>query len=81
MNDGEQKASDEVFFTVFQIYNEHVYDLLQDPEMDTKLKVRENRQQGIFVEGITEYLVIERLGETLFELPECISCLVSDRIV
>jgi hypothetical protein len=46
-----------IYLSIYQIYNEQIYDLLQDPEMEKALKIRENRHEGIFVEGMTEYMI------------------------
>lgn len=38
-----------------QIYNEKIYDWLQDPNKVKPLKVREDKFNGVFIEGLTEY--------------------------
>jgi hypothetical protein len=52
---------DEPPFTVYcsflQIYNEKLYDLLQDRKNDKPLVIREDKHAGIFVEGQSEYIV------------------------
>lgn len=52
---------DEPPFTVYcsflQIYNEKLYDLLQDRKNDRPLVIREDKHAGIFVEGQSEYIV------------------------
>lgn len=40
-----------------QIYNEKLYDLLQDNKSVSPLMIREDKYSGIFVEGLTEYVV------------------------
>lgn len=46
-----------IFCTFMQIYNEKIYDLLQDKNEAKPLNIRENNVEGIFVEGLTEYSV------------------------
>ena len=41
-----------VYCSFLQIYNEKIYDLLQDPRMDKPLNIRENAVNGIFVENL-----------------------------
>ena len=45
------------YCSLLQIYNENLYDLLQDPRRDKALKIRENKLYGIFVEGLAEFVV------------------------
>ena len=41
-----------------QIYNEKIYDLLSNPNVIfTPLKIREDKISGIFVEGLSEYII------------------------
>ena len=40
-----------------QIYNEKLFDLFEDSEKKTSLHIWEDKFQGIFVEGLSEYLV------------------------
>lgn len=40
-----------------QVYNEHLYDLLLDPRMATKLNIRADRNHGVHVQGISVYPV------------------------
>jgi kinesin family protein 3/17 len=40
-----------------QIYNEKLYDLFQDKEQSKPLIIREDKYSGIFVEGLSEYVV------------------------
>ena len=46
-----------VFCTFMQIYNEKIFDLLQDKSESKPLNIHENKIEGIFVEGLTEYSV------------------------
>jgi len=53
-----QQLSDFTIYCSFmQIYNEKLYDLLQDRESKHPLLVRENKYSGIYVQGLTEYVV------------------------
>ena len=45
------------YCSLMQIYNEHLYDLLQDPKRDKSLRIRENKLYGIYVEGLAEFIV------------------------
>jgi len=45
------------YISVMQVYNEHVYDLVQDRDMKTPLAIHENDAEGVYVEGLTEYMV------------------------
>jgi hypothetical protein len=44
------------YCSFIQIYNEHLFDLLQDPKRDKVLRIRENKFFGIFVEGLAEFV-------------------------
>lgn len=46
-----------MYCSFIQIYNEKLYDLLQDPHIENPLVIREDKMAGIFVEGLTEYVV------------------------
>jgi UDP-N-acetylglucosamine enolpyruvyl transferase len=48
-----------VTVSMLEIYNEHIFDLFQDPKMRTKegLKIREQKDNGIFVEGLSTFQV------------------------
>eukprot|EP01017_Pseudomicrothorax_dubius_P035449 TRINITY_DN4962_c0_g1_i3.p1 TRINITY_DN4962_c0_g1~~TRINITY_DN4962_c0_g1_i3.p1 ORF type:complete len:630 (+),score=106.32 TRINITY_DN4962_c0_g1_i3:136-2025(+) len=46
-----------VFCSTFQIYNEKIYDLLQDPKAKKPLKVRHDVDGGTILEDLSEYLV------------------------
>lgn len=45
------------YCSFMQIYNEKVYDLLQDPMRIKALSIREDREEGIYVERLAEYVV------------------------
>jgi hypothetical protein len=51
----------ELSFTVYcsflQIYNEKLFDLFQDSNQTKALVIREDKFTGIFVEGLSEYVV------------------------
>jgi len=51
------RAIKEIFASTVQIYNEQIFDLLRDSNMDRPLEIHEDRQNGIFVEGLSEYAV------------------------
>ena len=46
-----------IYTSFLQIYNEKIYDLLQDTNKSKPLAIRENKLYGIFVEGLAEYVV------------------------
>jgi hypothetical protein len=46
-----------VLCSFLQIYNERIFDLLQDSNLTKSLNVREDKTSGIFVEGLAEYVV------------------------
>ena len=46
-----------VYWSFLQIYNEKLYDLLQDTKSIHPLEIREDKFTGIYVEGLTEYVV------------------------
>lgn len=46
-----------VYWSFLQIYNEKLYDLLQDNKSENPLKIREDKYAGIFVEGWSEYVI------------------------
>ncbi|RHY34293.1 hypothetical protein DYB32_001029 [Aphanomyces invadans] len=52
---GAQQAA--VYCSFVQIYNENIYDLLRDGNMDKPLAIHEDHVNGIFVEGLSEYAV------------------------
>ena len=45
-----------VVCSFLQIYNERIYDLLQDT-ITNPLNIREDKLSGLYVEGLTEYIV------------------------
>jgi hypothetical protein len=46
-----------VYASFVQIYNENIYDLLRDAHMEKPLVIHEDRQHGIYVQGLSEYAV------------------------
>lgn len=56
-----------IYCSFMQIYNEKLYDLLEDQESKHPLLIRENKFNGIFVQGLTEYVVTN--------MEECLSLL------
>lgn len=46
-----------VYCSFLQIYNEKLFDLLQDTHNKNPLQIREEKLQGIYVEGLSEYVV------------------------
>lgn len=46
-----------VYCSFIQIYNEKIYDLFQDSEASNNLNVREDKYAGVFVEGLSEYVI------------------------
>ena len=46
-----------VYCSFLQIYNENLYDLLQDGKLERSLKIREDKITGIYVEGLAEFVV------------------------
>ena len=46
-----------VYLSFLQIYNEKIYDLLQETDFKTSLQIREDKHSGIYCEGLSEYLV------------------------
>ena len=46
-----------VYCSFLQIYNENLYDLLQDGQLKNSLKIREDHLSGIYVEGLAEFVV------------------------
>lgn len=60
-----------VYVSFMQIYNENIYDMLAQANRskalnEKGLKIREDRTQGTYVEGLTEYIVTEK--EQCYEL-------------
>jgi len=50
-----------VYMSFLQIYNEKIYDLLQDSDFRSPLQIREDKHNGIYCEGLSEYLVATSL--------------------
>lgn len=50
-----------IYCSFIQIYNEKLYDLLQDTYSKNPLQIREDKLQGIYVEGLAEYVVQDEL--------------------
>ncbi|CAD8100499.1 unnamed protein product [Paramecium primaurelia] len=46
-----------VYCSFLQIYNEKIYDLLQDHKIPQALQIHESKTEGIYVEQLTEYAV------------------------
>jgi hypothetical protein len=46
-----------ILCSFIQIYNEKLYDLFQDSEATKPLIVREDKYAGVFVEGLSEYVI------------------------
>ena len=53
----QDDVSVSVYCSFVQIYNEKIFDLLQDPKQKNPLQIREDRMQGIYVEGLSEFIV------------------------
>ncbi|GMF50816.1 unnamed protein product [Phytophthora fragariaefolia] len=53
----EADAQATVFCSFVQIYNEQIFDLLRDTQMNAPLEIHEDRKNGIFVEGLSEYAI------------------------
>lgn len=63
-SESDGKAEYTVFASFLQVYNENVYDLLKDPDEADALTIHETVEEGVFVEGLTEY-VIANAGDCL----------------
>jgi len=50
-----------IYCSFLQIYNEKIYDLLQDFAKPKPLNLHESKLDGIFVEGLAEYAVTHYL--------------------
>jgi hypothetical protein len=57
VRDADEDADFTVYCSFLQIYNEKLFDLLMDRESTKPLIIREDKQQGIFIEGMSEYAV------------------------
>ncbi|KAG3035329.1 hypothetical protein PC121_g819 [Phytophthora cactorum] len=53
----EAEAQATVYCSFVQVYNEQIFDLFRDTQMNTPLEIHEDRKNGIFVEGLSEYAV------------------------
>ena len=53
----QEGANYSIYWSFIQIYNEKLFDLLQDKDTSTALNVREDKFDGIFIEGLSEYQV------------------------
>lgn len=47
-----------VYCSFIQIYNEKLFDLLQDSEASSPLIIREDKHAGVFIEGLSEYVIV-----------------------
>jgi len=47
----------QVHCSFIQIYNEKFYDLLQKRKNKTPIEIREDKDNGFFLEGLSEYIV------------------------
>jgi hypothetical protein len=63
-SESDTKAEYTVFASFLQVYNEGVYDLLKDPDEADALSIHETVEEGVFVEGLSEY-VIANAGDCL----------------
>ena len=54
---GSEPEDFTVYCSFLQIYNEKLFDLLQDRNGERPLQIREDKHSGIFVEGQSEYAV------------------------
>lgn len=46
-----------IYCSFIQIYNEKLFDLFQDKEAAVALNIREDKYDGVFIEGLSEYQV------------------------
>ena len=46
-----------IYWSFIQIYNEKLFDLFQDKDNSTALNIREDKYEGVFIEGLSEYQV------------------------
>ncbi|CAM9206380.1 unnamed protein product, partial [Choristocarpus tenellus] len=53
-----------VWCSLVQIYNEQLYDMLRDPQRAHPLTIHEEREAGIYVQGLSEY-AMHNAGECL----------------
>ncbi|CAG9315605.1 unnamed protein product [Blepharisma stoltei] len=52
-----QDSQSTIVCSLIQIYNEKLYDLLQDDRMEKPLRIRMDQTFGVYVEGLSEYVV------------------------
>jgi Kinesin motor domain len=57
------------YCSFLQIYNEKIFDLLQNPTRDKPLTIREDQENGIFVENLAEYIV-EKAEDCIYLLKQ-----------
>ena len=50
-----------IYLSFLQIYNEKIYDLFQDADFKSPLQIRQDKENGIYVEGLSEYQVSNSL--------------------
>jgi kinesin family protein 3/17 len=60
----EKELKCTIYCSFLQIYNEKILDLLVGNQYAKPLKIREEKVQGIYVEGLTEY-VVENMEECM----------------
>jgi hypothetical protein len=53
----EENIRFNIYISFVQIYNEKLFDLFQDNGSKAPLNIREDKFQGVFVEGLSEYIV------------------------
>ena len=53
----EEGTTFNIYWSFIQIYNEKLFDLFQDKDNSTALNIREDKYEGIFIEGLSEYQV------------------------
>mmetsp|Transcript_38831 Transcript_38831/g.37172 ORF Transcript_38831/g.37172 Transcript_38831/m.37172 type:complete len:143 (-) Transcript_38831:5-433(-) len=53
----EEEENYTIYCSFIQIYNEKIFDLLQDVDSKRPLKIREDQNEGLYVEGLSEYIV------------------------
>jgi len=55
--DSSQNNQLNFYCSFIQIYNEKIFDLLADYKKPKSLQIRENKVDGIYIEGLSEYSV------------------------
>ena len=58
-----------IYCSFLQIYNEKIFDLLQNSTRDKALNIREEKDNGIFVENLAEY-VVEKAEDCIYLLKQ-----------